>query len=62
MLDNIYQYPPGYEPPKYGMDISDEIESLLAEEISKSIDMEIMKRIMQEHRNEKIRKILEKIK
>lgn len=52
----------------YGIDVASELESLLAEELSKSIDVKIMKEIMkkvfQAHRDirkEKSKKILDKI-
>lgn len=48
----------------YGIDVVSELESLLAEELSKSIDIEIMKKVFQSHRDvrkEKSKKILDKI-
>jgi len=48
----------------YGIDVASELESLLAEELSKSIDIEIMKKVFQAHRDvrkEKSKKILDKI-
>lgn len=48
----------------YGIDVASELESLLVEELSKSIDMEIMKNVFGAHREfrkEKTKKILDKI-
>jgi hypothetical protein len=48
----------------YGIDVASELESLLVEELSKSIDMEIMKQVFKAHRDyrkEKTKKILDKI-
>ena len=48
----------------YGIDGVSELESLLVEELSKSIDIEIMKKVFQAHRDvrkEKSKKILDKI-
>jgi hypothetical protein len=45
----------------YGMDIEDELSSMLSEELAKSIDAEIMKRLFSESKLDKINKILEKI-
>ena len=48
----------------YGIDVASELESVLAEELSKSIDMEIMKQVFKAHRDyrkEKTKKILDKI-
>ena len=49
----------------YGIDVVGQLENALVEELSKSIDMEIMKQVFRshrEHRKEKTKKILEKIK
>jgi thymidylate synthase len=43
------------------MDIEDELSSMLSEELAKSIDAEIMKRLFSESKLDKINKILEKI-
>lgn len=45
----------------YGLDIEDELTKILSDEISKSIDLEIMKQIIGT-KPDKIRRILEKIK
>ena len=46
----------------YGMDIENELTSMLSEELSKSIDAEIMKNLFSDFKKDKINKILEKIK
>ena len=49
---------------RYSIDIREQLENALAEELSKSIDMEIMKQVFKahrEHRKEKTKKILGKI-
>lgn len=47
----------------YGLDIQDELSSLLADELAKSIDAEIMKNLFgSDKKRNKIDKILEKIK
>ena len=47
----------------YGLDIQDELSSLLADELTKSIDAEIMKNLFgSDKKKNKINKILEKIK
>jgi len=47
----------------YGLDIQDELSSLLADELAKSIDAEIMKNLFgSDKKKNKINKILEKIK
>lgn len=47
----------------YGLDIQDELSSLLAAELTKSIDAEIMKNLFgSDKKKNKINKILEKIK
>lgn len=47
----------------YGLDIQDELSSLLAAELAKSIDAEIMKNLFgSDKKKNKINKILEKIK
>ena len=48
----------------YGIDVSSQLESLLVDELSKSIDLEIMKQVFKTHRDvrkEKSKKILDKI-
>jgi len=45
----------------YGLDIEDELTKILSDEISKSIDLEIMKQIIGT-KPDKIKRILEKIK
>lgn len=48
----------------YGIDVVSELESLLAEELSKSINAEIMKQIFKsnrDYRKEKTKKVLDKI-
>jgi len=47
----------------YGIDLENELTSMLSEELSKSIDAEIMKNIFNNHNQkvEKINKIIEKI-
>jgi hypothetical protein len=48
----------------YGIDVEDELASMLSEEIAKSIDAEIIKNIFKAHRDfrkEKVKKILDKI-
>jgi hypothetical protein len=46
----------------YGIDVENELTSMLSEEISKSIDIEIMKNIFKSPgRKEKSKKILDKI-
>ena len=45
----------------YGMDIESELTSMLSEELSKSIDAEIMKNLFSDFKKDKINKILEKI-
>lgn len=48
----------------YGIDVASELESLLADELSRSIDLEIMKQVFGAHREvrkEKTKKILDKI-
>jgi hypothetical protein len=46
----------------YGLDVQDELSSLLADELAKSIDAEIMKKLFNDDKKNKIGKILEKIK
>lgn len=47
----------------YGLDIENELSSLLADELTKSIDAEIMKNLFgSDKKKNKINKILEKIK
>ena len=46
----------------YGMDIENELTSMLSDELSKSIDAEIMKNLFGDFKKNKINKILEKIK
>ena len=45
----------------YGMDIESELTSMLSDELSKSIDAEIMKNLFNDFKKDKINKILEKI-
>ncbi len=45
----------------YGMDIENELTSMLSDELSKSIDAEIMKNLFSDFKKDKINKILEKI-
>ncbi len=47
----------------FGLDIEDEINKMLSEELAKSIDMEILKKISSLHNKkiDKINRILEKI-
>jgi len=46
----------------YGIDVENELASILSEEIAKSIDMEIMKNLFKSSgRKEKSKKILDKI-
>jgi hypothetical protein len=45
----------------YGMDIESELTSMLSDELSKSIDAEIMKNLFSDFKKDKINKILEKI-
>jgi hypothetical protein len=46
----------------YGMDIEDELSSMLPEELAKSIDAEIMKKLFSDNKLDKINRIIEKIK
>jgi hypothetical protein len=46
----------------YGLDIESELTSILSDELSKSIDAEIIKSLIGDHKKEKINNILEKIK
>ena len=49
----------------YGIDVENELSSMLSEEIAKSIDKEIISQILQSHRNSRRKKsksILDKIK
>lgn len=46
----------------YGLDIEAELTSMLSDELSKSIDAEIMKNLFSDFKKDKINKILEKIK
>ncbi len=46
----------------YGMDIEDELSSMLSEELAKSIDAEIMKKLFSDNKLDKINRIIEKIK
>jgi hypothetical protein len=45
----------------YGIDIESELTSMLSDELSKSIDAEIMKNLFSDFKKDKINKILEKI-
>jgi ribosomal protein L12E/L44/L45/RPP1/RPP2 len=45
----------------YGIDVESELTSMLSEELSKSIDAEIMKNLFSDFKKDKINKILEKI-
>ena len=45
----------------YGMDIENELTSILSDELAKSIDAEIMKNLFNDFKKDKINKILEKI-
>ena len=45
----------------YGVDIIDEIASILSDELSKSIDAEIIKNLSNNEKQEKINRIIEKI-
>ena len=45
----------------YGIDAESELTSMLSEELSKSIDAEIMKNLFSDFKKDKINKILEKI-
>jgi len=46
----------------YGLDIENELTSMLSDELAKSIDAEIMKNLFNDFKKDKINKILEKIK
>ncbi len=46
----------------YGMDIESELTSMLSEELAKSIDAEIMKKLFSDNKLDKINRIIEKIK
>ena len=46
----------------YGIPFTKEIEDMLVSELSKSIDMEIMRKIRKDHRIDKMGMMLEKIK
>ena len=45
----------------YGIDAESELTSMLSDELSKSIDAEIMKNLFSDFKKDKINKILEKI-
>ena len=45
----------------YGMDIESELTSMLSDELSKSIDAEIMKNLFSDFKKDKINRIIEKI-
>ena len=45
----------------YGMDVESELTSMLSDELSKSIDAEIMKNLFSDFKKDKINRILEKI-
>jgi hypothetical protein len=45
----------------YGIDAESELTSMLSDELSKSIDAEIMKNLFGDFKKDKINKILEKI-
>ena len=45
----------------YGLDIENELTSMLSDELAKSIDAEIMKNLFNDFKKDKINKILEKI-
>jgi hypothetical protein len=46
----------------YGLDIEEELASMLSHELAKSIDAEIMKNLFGDKKKDKINRILEKIK
>jgi len=46
----------------YGLDVENELTSILSDELSKSIDAEIIKSLFGDFKKNKINKILEKIK
>jgi len=46
----------------YGIDVENELSSILSQELAKSIDAEIMKNLFSDFKKDKINKILEKIK
>ena len=46
----------------YGLDLENELTSMLSDELSKSIDAEIIKSLFGDFKKNKINKILEKIK
>ena len=46
----------------YGLDVENELSSILSDELSKSIDAEIIKRLVGDYKKNKISSILEKIK
>jgi len=52
-LENIGEY--------YGVDIIDEMTSILSDELAKSIDAEIIKNLFNNEKQEKINRIIEKI-
>lgn len=45
----------------YGVDIIDEMTSILSDELAKSIDAEIIKNLFNNEKQEKINRIIEKI-
>lgn len=46
----------------YGLDVENELSSILSDELSKSIDAEIIKSLVGDYKKNKISSILEKIK
>jgi len=46
----------------FGLDIESELSSMLSQELSKSIDAEIMRKLFSDNKLDKVNKILEKIK
>jgi len=45
----------------FGLDIESELSSMLSQELSKSIDAEIMRKLFSDNKLDKVNKILEKI-
>ena len=60
-MDNNYTPPPGTIQENYGIDLEDEILSILSDELSKSIDAEILKGLFEQAKPSKRRNSIDKI-
>lgn len=60
-IGEIYTPPPGTIQESYGIDIENELSSILSEEIAKSIDAEILKGLFEKAKPVKRRSSIDKI-